>query len=89
MRDKAFRIAQDQKVIKKRLKLVKAADMGYVFEDGKTHYEQQLEKANKFSKQHPMDCGKKDCVMCHTNKVKPKGNLKKKQKEIKQNIEDE
>ena len=89
MKDKAQRRADDERVIKKRLKLVKATNSPNLrFPDGKTIYEKQLEKPGVLNKRHPFDCGKADCVMCHAEKVKPKGNIKRKQKQIKEVVED-
>jgi len=90
MKDRAYRIAQKERVIKKRLKLVRRLDTGHVFEDGKTDYEHQLEKANKFGKKHPMDCGNPKCGLCHREKLSGDKKISEKKKLIsaEQQLED-
>lgn len=83
MQDKAYRLAQEERIIKKRLKLVKATDSPHVYPDGKTHYEHVAEAANALNKRHPFDCGKADCMMCHGHKIHPKMGSKKRREKYK------
>ena len=41
-----------------------------------------LEKAGKFSKQHPYDCGNPKCGVCHAHKFDSKAKTKKDLAEI-------
>jgi len=58
---RAKRIQNNQRIINKRLKLIKNDDPRY--------YEQIKDKPHKVLKQHPYDCGKTDCMLCHSEKV--------------------
>ena len=78
MQNKAYRLAQEQRIIKKRLKLIKATESpNLVYPDGKTQYAHALVEANKLNKRHPFDCGKSDCMMCHGHKIHKKYGSKK------------
>ena len=68
-KDRAYRLAQKERIIKKRLHLVKVKDTGTKFSDGTTLYENLAEKANKLADRHPYDCGKANCLCCHSEKV--------------------
>ena len=64
----ALRLAKEKSVIKKRLRLLKSKDNRTPDITGKTHYDHVLEKKGRLAKQHPMDCGKAGCLLCHHDK---------------------
>ena len=67
MKNRAYRRAQKERVIKKRLKLVKI----------------EVKSPNKLSKQHPFDCGQPKCLCCHYEKVLRKKKARDRKLEIK------
>lgn len=72
-RDKAYRVEQRERVINNRKQLKK--DMKII----NSHDDQN----GRLAKQHPLDCGKPNCQVCHSHKNK--GNSMKesnKQKKI-------
>ena len=73
MKDKAYRLAQKERIIKKRLRLIKATESpSLIYPDGKTQYEHAVAESNKVNKRHPFDCGKSDCMLCHRHKIHKK-----------------
>ena len=65
MKDRAVRRHESERVIKNRLKQVKAAGSA---PDNVT------DQPHRMSKQHPFDCGNARCGLCHSDKnfKKPK-----------------
>lgn len=78
MQDRAIRRAQEEKIIKKRLKLVKAVGGKTKDITGKTWYDNVVETPHTLASKHPLDCGKADCLMCHGPKIHKKWAGKKK-----------
>lgn len=90
MRSRAQRRADRDRVIKKRLRLVKIRNKSLdIF--GKTVYDTMSEKSNSLSKQHPMDCGQPQCLCCHYEKVldKKKARDLKVEEMIKQQLKED
>jgi len=61
MQDRAVRRSVNDKVIKKRLKLLKL--------NNDINYQKIKKEPNRLVKKHPYDCGKAKCYLCHTNKL--------------------
>ena len=71
---RAIRRHQDERIIAKRLKLVKQRDNKFRDCSGKTYYEQIAAEPGRLRKHHPYDCGNPRCGLCHSEKIwgKPK-----------------
>jgi hypothetical protein len=91
MKNRAYRRAQKSRVIKKRLKLVKARDNRRPDMSGKTYYEKVAEKANVLDKNHPYDCGNAKCMICHAEKIlrKKKARERKLAIKVKQQLKED
>lgn len=61
-RNRARRRNNNKNLIRNRKRLLKHVDASY----GK-HFEG---KENKLAVKHPLDCGKTDCSLCHSHKVR-------------------
>ena len=70
-RSRAYRIKTKEKIIKKRLKLVKNIEPCRV-----EHFQSKM---NYLSTHDPFDCGKTQCGLCRTCKKQHKKDLKRKQ----------
>jgi hypothetical protein len=64
MKDRGIRRQTTEKVIYKRLKLVKSFDP--------KHYEKMKAEPHRVAKQHPFDCGNPKCGLCHSDKLSKK-----------------
>ena len=77
MKSRAQRRADKERVIKKRLRLVKSKDSNTLkVITGQSNYENTLEVSNSLGKQHPFDCGTPNCLCCHYEKVLKKKRLR-------------
>lgn len=63
MKDRATRRALTKKVIKRRIKQVKATTW---------HPDEMLEQPHRMAKKHPFDCGNPKCGLCHLDKLNDK-----------------
>jgi len=83
MKNRAARIHDKKRVIKKRLSLMKNMkdtirinpDGTTSPRDGKTYYDKLAKEKNRMAKKHPLDCGNPKCGLCHSQKFiekKPK-----------------
>ena len=88
MKDRAYRISQDKRIIKKRLRLVKRTESKIPDSTGKTHYDHLTEAPGKLRKRHPMDCGNPKCLLCHLGKLlkEKKPSDKRKEEKIKAEV---
>ena len=57
---RAIRRHHNERIIKKRLKLVQNDDL--------RHYKELKDEAHRLCKKHPYDCGSQ-CFMCHGDKL--------------------
>ena len=69
MKDRAVRRAHTERVIRKRMRLLKVKSGNIRDVNGKTQYDYVEEKPHTVAKQHPMDCGNSDCYLCHSEKL--------------------
>ena len=75
----AQRRADKQRIVKKRLRLVKSKD--------KDRYLLLTKVPNSLSDNHPMDCGNSKCLLCHYEKVM---NIKKaRDRKIQEMVDDQ
>jgi hypothetical protein len=82
MKDRGVRRTLNQKVIQKRLKLLKQNDNTHPDITGKTYYEKMAEEPGRLRKKHPYDCGTPDCLCCHLEKVQGKKKINDKKREL-------
>lgn len=61
MQDRAVRRSINNKIIKKRLKLLKL--------NNDINYKKIKEQPNRLVKKHPYDCGNPKCFLCHSDKI--------------------
>ena len=66
--DRAKRRELEQKVIKKRLALLKKYHNTTKDITGKTYYERMVEEPHRLAKHHPLDCGNSKCGICRKSK---------------------
>lgn len=60
-RNKEYRIEQEERIINNRKTLLKSVTN---YPNGKL-----LEEPHRMAKQHPFDCGKPNCPVCHSEKA--------------------
>lgn len=87
MKDRAYRRDQNQRVITKRLKLLKKYDNNEPDSSGKTYYEHMAEEPGRLRKRHPYDCGNSKCMICHLEKILKLKRARDKKQENKANEE--
>lgn len=71
--DRAKRRELAEKIIKKRLAILKKYHNTIRDSDGKTYYERMAAEPHRMAKHHPLDCGNSKCGICR----KPEKYLRK------------
>lgn len=64
---KAKRLQRTANVIKKQLRIAKALGMHHI-----------LKQPHRLAKHHALDCGKSECLVCHSDKIFHKPSLQEK-----------
>ncbi len=75
MRSRAWRRNQKEKIIERRLKLLRQFDWVFyvpIFFSRESYYDDNVKRRNFLGKTHSLGCRKKQCWTCHHGKYHPK-----------------
>jgi hypothetical protein len=73
MQDREIRRVLNQKIIEKRLRLLKnLPSCNRPDSSGKTYYEKMKHEPGRMRDKPPLDCGNSRCMICHSDKLSKK-----------------